>query len=740
MAGSNRKQQSLGKEQVAALWTHNPYADRFVGCGAWSAPLLLVAYFSGISHPFIWSSAFYALRLFLNYPHYLATVERAHSHSREFKKYVTFFAQLILLLVLTMAVSRFWPRAWPGIFTIFLTWSPWHYSQQNFDIFLKFLRRSTEPTNGERRSAYAAFLISCALLFLNFHTGNSADPVFVSLNIPPAISWKLQLGLGLGFAGCSSYMLTRLLDRVDFRRMLPSLTVFSTQLVWFLLPTVLSHRQGLRILPSYYSTGILAVMHAAQYLWLASGQALSEANSGNRSWRPYAYFAGLVLGGIALFTPVPWIASHAFHADYARSLLFFTTLVNFHHFLLDAAARNPEKSGLAKWLVRSSTSMSEAASEAGTQAAAAARWVTGPTPAARALRIGSAVVLLLWGTVDQVRYYLALRDDNVANLRRAVALDAYDTPLEMKLARKELEAGKPEAALAAWKKAQQADPADPGPRNAMLEYLTSQKRYDEAYELTRTALERSPRDAELMLNHGLLAMQMGNTEEALKSWQHAMATDPALADAHLYVAQELDNEGKSADAVPQYAAYLEMVANQRVDARPQAAKLIGTTLKLAECQMRAEQPDQALRSYELARKIAAHTGEGKLESFASVGEAGLQAKSGKTDEALHLYQHALQLDASLRDRHNEGLDWYNYAVFLRAAGFPARLAYASLLKSKSLMQIVPDGADAKLFETTMQDLEKSVGAEAAAIRRHPEPIQQQALALSRSSSKVRIDF
>jgi len=243
-----------------------------------------------------------------------------------------------------------------------------------------------------------------------------------------------------------------------------------------------------------------------------------------------------------------------------------------------------------------------------------------------------------------------------------------------------------------------------------------------------------------MLNHGLLAMQMGNTQEALKSWQHAMATDPALADAHLYVAQELDNEGKSADAVSEYAAYLEIVANQRVDARPPAAKLIGTTLKLAEGQMRAEQPDQALRSYELARKIAAHTGEGKLESFASVGEAVLQAKNGKTDEALHLYQHALQLDASLSDRHNEGLDWYNYAVFLRDAGFPARLAYASLLKSKSLMQSVPDGADAKLFEKTMQDLEKSVGAEAAAIRRHPEPIQQQALALSRSSSKVRIDF
>jgi len=40
----------------------------------------------------------------------------------------------------------------------------------------------------------------------------------------------------------------------------------------------------------------------------------------------------------------------------------------------------------------------------------------------------------------------------------------------------------------------QANPIDPAPRNAMLQYLTSQQRFQEAYELTRTALERSPRD------------------------------------------------------------------------------------------------------------------------------------------------------------------------------------------------------------------------------------------------------
>jgi tetratricopeptide (TPR) repeat protein len=359
---------------------------------------------------------------------------------------------------------------------------------------------------------------------------------------------------------------------------------------------------------------------------------------------------------------------------------------------------------------------------------------------ARTVRIGSAVALLAWGTVDQVRYYLALHDDNLPDLRRAAALNSYDAPLEMRLARKELASGKPEAALSAWKWAMQANPADPAPRDAMLQYLTERKRYDEAYELTRSGLQRSPRDAQLLVNHGLLAMQMGNPDEALKSWRKAIATDPSQIDAHLYLAAELDREGSTSDAVKEYEIYMELLARQAEMIRPPAAKVIGVALKLAECQVRANQPDQALRSYDLARKIATQAGEGKLESFASIGEAALRAKTGKIDDALRLYQHALQLDASLGDPHNEALDWYNYAIFLHDAGFPVRLSYASLLKSEALMEFLPDAPDAKSIAKALQEFEKNLGAEAVAIRRHPEPVQQQALALTRLPNKLQIDF
>jgi hypothetical protein len=64
--------------------------------------------------------------------------------------------------------------------------------------------------------------------------------------------------------------------------------------------------RGWEIPQSRYSSGVLAVMHSAQYLWITSYYARREAaGEHGRSWRPWAYFAVLIAGGIALFIPGP---------------------------------------------------------------------------------------------------------------------------------------------------------------------------------------------------------------------------------------------------------------------------------------------------------------------------------------------------------------------------------------------------------------------------------------------------
>src|SRR5437868_4093802 len=154
------------------FWIHRSWLDMIVGCGAWSAPLLLVSYLSVASNTLKWSIAFYALALFFNYPHYMATVYRAYHRSEDFNKYRIFTVHITLLLLATAVVSHFWFKALPLLFTLYVTWSPWHYSGQNYGILMMFARRAgAEPANAERGALYAAFLLSYAILFVNFHTG-----------------------------------------------------------------------------------------------------------------------------------------------------------------------------------------------------------------------------------------------------------------------------------------------------------------------------------------------------------------------------------------------------------------------------------------------------------------------------------------------------------------------------------------------------------------------------------------
>src|ERR1700693_2492079 len=66
----------------AKPWIYGPALDVIVGCGAWSAPLLLLAAIVGASNSHAWGVAFYLLAVVFNYPHFMATVYRAY-HTRE---------------------------------------------------------------------------------------------------------------------------------------------------------------------------------------------------------------------------------------------------------------------------------------------------------------------------------------------------------------------------------------------------------------------------------------------------------------------------------------------------------------------------------------------------------------------------------------------------------------------------------------------------------------------------------
>jgi len=277
----------------------------------------------------------------------------------------------------------------------------------------------------------------------------------------------------------------------------------------------------------------------------------------------------------------------------------------------------------------------------------------------------------------------------------------------------------------------QANPADPAPRQGLLQLLIDQDRFDEAFSLTEASLKYTPKDANLLVDRGLLALRQGHADQALANWDQAVAVDPRQKLAHLYMADELDREGKAQAAAVHYNSFLEQVARQPAQDRPAPDKVIAIVLRMADCQVRSSQTQLAVKSYHLAEKLAAQTGQAKLESVADANEAQLQSKAGKIDEALRLYQQALRLDDSTADMSASAQDWYAYGRFLDDAGFPPRLAFACVVKSESLMQALPNPAVPASLATARQKIEKRLGATAASVRRDPEPVLQEALALRR---------
>src|SRR5208283_970432 len=200
--------------------------------------------------------------------------------------------------------------------------------------------------------------------------------------------------------------LSSLSRRSSWKALLPSATLVLTQFLWFLLPALIELLSGKEIPQTRYSSGILAVLHSAQYLWITSYFQRKEARAaGQFSWSFPRYLLTLVAGGIALFIPGPWIVSRLFHADFAASFLTFTALVNIHHFILDGAICKLRDSRIAALLLDAQQKPPHADDEKRNSFAAATRWLTGSAPAARGLRIAAVVVLFVWAGVDQLHFW-----------------------------------------------------------------------------------------------------------------------------------------------------------------------------------------------------------------------------------------------------------------------------------------------------------------------------------------------
>jgi tetratricopeptide (TPR) repeat protein len=703
-------------------WIYGPWLDLLIGCGAWSAPLLALALLMTPAHTHAWAMAFYLLAIVFNYPHFMATIYRAYHTRADFEKYKFVTLHVTLLLVLTGIVMHASPRFFPWLFTLYICWSPWHYSGQNYGLLMMFARRSgADITAGERRWLRGGFVASYLMLLASFETGGSTDPLILSLGLPTKITFPLRVTFGIAFAIFTFLGFRRLIRTMGARQLIAPLTLAFTQFLWFVLPTLLELNSASQVPQTRYSSGILAVLHSAQYIWITSYYQRREARAaGQKNWRIAAYFATLLAGGIALFIPGPWLVSYLFHYDFTTSFLIFVSLVNIHHFILDAKLWKLRDKRVAALLVDPGGKQPAPLAGASARPAGSARSLATRVLSAPAFRISLAGLLFLWGGFDQFHFALRTDEGNLPALLRAAQINPYDSFVEERIARAETQQGQHEQAVAALTRAVALNPSSITLQQAAARALIAAGRYPDAYAHYQKMLERFPRDADALANYGLLAARLGHPEEAIDSWQKSVDVNPNQPSAHLYLAEAFDQRGESAAAARHWNLFLQYAAvnTQSAPDGPvfSRSQILAATIQLADDESRINHFAAALAGYDSAIAHAQQASDAKLASLALVHRADLQARRGDAAAAAQSYQRGLALDAQTGDTEAAALDWFDYGQFLRGENAPDELADAAFLRAENLLSGAP-GSELATVQIARRQEESKMGVKAAASAR-----------------------
>jgi tetratricopeptide (TPR) repeat protein len=123
----------------------------------------------------------------------------------------------------------------------------------------------------------------------------------------------------------------------------------------------------------------------------------------------------------------------------------------------------------------------------------------------------------------------------------------------------ELEASDPEAALAAYERAIESDPAHADAHINLGRLLHEAGRLAQAERAYRDALKACGSDALLLYNFGVLLDDMARKPEALEAYEAALRANPALADCHYNLALLFEDLERPKDAIRHMAQYRRLV-------------------------------------------------------------------------------------------------------------------------------------------------------------------------------------
>ena len=349
-------------------WLFGPAPDLLIGCGVLYG-LLFAAFAFGGSALREAQPGFIGpmLIVLVSMPHYGATLLRVYDQSADRRRYAIFSVHITIAMVALFIAGLYVPWIASALFTVYVTWSPWHYTGQNYGIAVMFLRRGgVDPTPLEKRLLYASFILCFALVFLALHAEGApvtegaksgSGIYFVSIGLPTVVENTLFPVLVVAYVGALAGAMALLGRRGGIATLGPPSAIALTQALWFAVPfaarffDVVQGVDPLRMqFRGFYFTWI-ALGHAAQYLWITA----YYARNSNGGQRVGPFLVKTLLAGNAIWTlPVLLFGSGVMGGLGFSSglMLLVASVVNLHHFILDGAIWKLRSPRIAKALLR----------------------------------------------------------------------------------------------------------------------------------------------------------------------------------------------------------------------------------------------------------------------------------------------------------------------------------------------------------------------------------------------------
>jgi tetratricopeptide (TPR) repeat protein len=525
----------------AQPWLFGPLPDLLIGCGLLYAIALPVFFVYGSRIRALQADALMpVLVLLVSLPHYGATLLRVYERREDRRLYRRFAIHSSLALFAAFVIALHVPLMAAFLTTLYLTWSPWHYTAQNYGLASMFLRRrgaAVGPRLG--RSLRLSFILSYGLVFLWMHTGEGtpadyAVPLagdtarFVGLGIPHSVSLPLGAVLLAGYLASLVSTLVLTLRATTLRVAAPTLALLLTQVLWFSLPIavpLLGLASGLDPVDwsqrAYYF-GWIAIGHASQYLWVTAYYA--RRASGWHGFGIYLAKAAMAATAIwvlpiVLFSPEA-LGTYSFDAGLA---MLVASAANIHHFILDGVI----------WKLRSRP-VASVLLEDGNPAPAPAPRESG-RPWLRPLAwsvLGALLAIRLFWSWELLYVYpraVARQDyDAAARAFDRLAWFGYDDASRRRDLGWAFFPRAPESALAQFERSIALNPSAKS-WGSIANLHANRGEWAAALAAYEEGLAIAPADPDLLSSAGLAALQLGEPERARKLLERAEQVRPSDA-------------------------------------------------------------------------------------------------------------------------------------------------------------------------------------------------------------------